>query len=278
MKNLKSFLTRRPALSVIILTITWFILIMLFAGVASNLLKKGFGDPIVLFIGHLAGIVFTLLLLWRLGWLKSSGIARLGTCQTWLLAIGGTVYFALASLYSFFGKLSFDFANLVDLSSSGGIVASRLANCAGEEMLFRGIALYILIQSWGNSKKGIVGSVLLISLIFALFHSIWALSSGFSLAMVLSLVETLFISIWWAALVLKGGSIWPAFFAHFIINAMVAVQSISNKMIQPEVNAYMFMLLFSIPLGLIGFWLITRRVSNIVPAFISGSVQKSSMR
>jgi len=126
-------------------------------------------------------------------------------------------------------------------------------------MLFRGIALYILIQSYGNSKKGIVGSVLIISLIFALFHSMGALSSGFSLAMVLLLVETLIISIWWAALVLKGGSIWPAFFAHFIINAIVAIQGISNQIIQPELNAYILLLLFSIPLGIIGFWLINGR-------------------
>jgi len=230
MKNLKSILTRHPVISVIILAISWFILIMLFAGIASSLLKKGFGDPVVLFIGDLAGVVYIFLLLWRLGWLKVSGTARLGTYQTWLLAIGGTVYFALASLYSFFGKLSFDFANLFDLSSSGGIIASRLANCTDEEMLFRGIALYILIQSWGNSKKGKVGSVLIISLIFALFHSMGALSSGFSPALGLLLVEALIISIWWAALVLKGGSIWPAFFAHFIINVLVPVQSISNQL------------------------------------------------
>ena len=259
MKNLKSFLTGRPVLSVIILAISWFILIMLFAGIASSLLKKGFGDPVVLFIGHFVGIVSILFLLWRLSWLKVSGTARLGTYQTWLFAIVGTVYFALASLYSFFGKLSFDFASLVDLSRSCGIIASRLANCANEEMLFRGIALYILIQSYGNSKKGIVGSVLITSLIFALFHSMGALSSGFSLALGLLLVEALIISIWWAALVLKGGSIWPAFFAHFIINAIVAIQGISNQIIQPEVNAYLLLLLFSLPLGLIGYWLINRR-------------------
>jgi hypothetical protein len=88
---------------------------MIFSGIASSLLKKGFGDPIVLFIGHVAGVVYILLLLWRLGWLKVSGTARLGTYQTWLFAIGGTVYFALASLYSFYGKLSFDYANLFDI-------------------------------------------------------------------------------------------------------------------------------------------------------------------
>jgi membrane protease YdiL (CAAX protease family) len=264
MKNVKSFLTRHPVLSVIVLTISWFMLIMLFAGIASSLLKKGFGDPIVLFIGHLAGIIFVFILLWRLECLKVSGTARSGTYQTWLFAIGGTLYFALASLYSFYGKLSFDFANLVNLSSSGGIIVSRFANCVDEEMLFRGFALYILIQNRGKSIKGKAGSVFIISLIFALFHSIGALSSGFSLALGLLLLEALIISIWWAALVLKGGSIWPAFFAHFIINALVAVQGLSNRMIQPELNAYILLLLFSIPLGLIGFWLIIRRSANIV--------------
>lgn len=255
MKNLKSILIRRPVSSVIILVISWFILIMLFAGIASGLFKKGFGDPIVLSIGHLAGIIYVLLLLWRLGWLKVSGTARSGTYQTWLFSIAGTLYFALASLYSFFGKLSFDFANLIDLSSSGVIIASRLANCANEEMLFRGIALYILIQSRGTSNKGIMISVLIISLIFALFHGIWALSSGFTLALSLLLIETLIVSLWWAALVLIGGSIWPAFFAHFIINVIVAVQSLSSPVMQPEFNTYLLLLLFSIPLGLIGFWL-----------------------
>jgi membrane protease YdiL (CAAX protease family) len=259
MKNLKSIFNKRPVISVIILVISWFILMMLSSGVASGFLKKGFGDPLVLSIGHLTGIVYILLLLWRLGWLEVSGTARSGTYQTWLIAIGGTVYFALASLYSLFGKLSFDFASLFDLSRSGAIIASGLANCANEEMLFRGIALYILIQNCGKSKKGIVGSVLLISLIFALFHSMWALSSGFSLSMVLFLVETLVIAFWWSALVLKGGSIWPAFFAHFIINALVSVQGISNQIIQPESNAYLLLLLFSIPLGITGFWLMTGR-------------------
>lgn len=262
MKNLKIFLISRPVLSVIILTINWFILIMLFAGIATSLLGKEFGDPVVLLIGHLAGIIGIFLLLWRLGWLKVSGIARSGTYQTWLFAICGTIYFALASLYSFFGELSFDFASLTDLSSSGGIIASRLANCANEEMLFRGIALYILIQNRGNSKRGIVGSVLFISLIFSLFHSIWALSSGFSLALVLLLAEALIISIWWAALVLKGGSIWPAFFAHFVINTLVAVQGIANEIVKPEINAYVLLLLFSVPLGIIGCWIIIRRSSE----------------
>jgi membrane protease YdiL (CAAX protease family) len=266
MSNLKSFLTKHPVLSIISLAISWLVLIMIFAGIASSLLNKEFGDRTILFIGHFAGIICVFILIWHLGWLKSAGITKFGTYQTWLIAIIGTLYFALASLYSFYGKLVFDFSNLFNLSSSGGLIATQTVVCINEEMLFRGTILYILVQSWGNTQKGIFGSVILMSAIFALFHIIWFISSGISLATAFLLAEATIISIWWAAMVLKGGSIWPAFFAHFIINVLVAVQSKSSPVIQPELNTYILLLLFSIPLGLIGFWLMARRSRNIVSA------------
>jgi len=266
MSNLKSFLTKHPVLSIISLAISWLILIMIFAGIAVSLLNKEFGDTITLIIGHLAGITYIFILIWRLGWLKSAGITQSGTYRTWLIVIIGSVYFAVASLYSFYGKSAFDFSNLFKLSSSGEIMTAQAMVCIDEEMLFRGAILYILVRSWGNTQKGIFGSIILMSVVFALFHIIWFISSGISLTTALLLAEATIISIWWAALVLKGESIWPAFFAHFIINAIVAVQGISNQMIQPELNAYILLLLFSIPLGIIGCWLITRRYSRILSA------------
>jgi membrane protease YdiL (CAAX protease family) len=266
MSTFKSFLTKHPVLSIISLAISWLVLIMIFAGITASLINKGFGDRTTLFIGHLGGIIYIFILLWRLGWLKGASITQFGTYQTWLFAIVGTVYFALASLYSFYGKLAFDFSNLFKLSSSGGILTTQTLVCIDEEVLFRGAILYILVRSWGNTRKGLFGSTILMSAIFALFHIIWFISSGISLATVFLLAEAIIISIWWAALVLNGGSIWPAFFAHFIINVIVDVQSISNQMIQPELNVYILLLLFSIPLGLIGCWLIIRRSSRIVSA------------
>jgi membrane protease YdiL (CAAX protease family) len=258
MRTFKLFLIKHPVLSIISLTISWLILIMIFAGIASSLLKKGFGDPIVLFIGHFAGIICVFILLWRLGWLKSAGITQFGTYQTWFIAIIGTVYFALASLYSFYGTPSFDFSNLFNLSSSGGIITTQTVVCIDEEMLFRGAVLYILVRSWGNTQKGIFGSIILMSAVFALFHIIWFISSGISLATAFLLAEAIIISIWWAALVLKGGSIWPAFLAHFVVNTVVALQGISGKIIQPDLQVYIKLLLFSLPLGIIGYWLTSK--------------------
>ena len=262
MSNFKSFLTKHPILSIISLAISWLVLIMIFAGIASSLLNKEFGDMTTSFIGHLAGIICVFILLWRLGWLKGAGITQLCTYQTWLIAIIGTVYFALASLYSFYGKLAFDFSNLFNSSSSGGIITTQTVVCINEEMLFRGTILYILVRSLGNTQKGIFGSVILMSTIFALFHIVWFLSSGISLATALFLAESIIISIWWAAMVLKGGSIWPAFLAHFVVNTVVALQSISGSTIQPDLQVYIKLLLFSLPLGITGVWLISRIYAN----------------
>ncbi len=266
MSNFKSFFTKHPVLSIFSLAVSWLVLIMMFAGIAVSLLHKEFGDAITLVIGHLAGIIYIFILIWRLGWLNGAGITRSGTYQTWLIAIIGTLYFALASLYSFYGNLAFDFSNLANLSSSCRIIAVQTLVCIDEEMLFRGAILYILIQSLGSSQKGVFKSVIIMSTIFALFHIIWFIPSGISLTTALLLAETTIISIWWAALVLKGGSIWPAFFAHFIINVVVGVQGTSNQMVQPELNAYILLLLFRMPLGIVGCWFMTRRSSRIVSA------------
>ena len=259
MSNLKSFITKRPALSSISITIIWFVVIMISTGIATSTLKRDFGDSTTSFIGHLVGIILILTLLWSLGWLKDAGISQLGSFQIWLIAIIGTVYFALASLFSFYGKLSFDFSDLTDLSFSGNVIKLNIAVSMDEEFLFRGAILYILIRGWGDSLNGKIGSVILSSGIFALFHILNVLFWGTSLISTLFLaLETFIISIWWASMVLKGGSIWPAFLAHFVINTIVALQAHIQSITQPEFQAYLKLLLFSLPLGIYGFWMILR--------------------
>ena len=56
--------------------------------------------------GRLAVTACVLLLIWRLGWLKASGVARLGRWQVWLLALAGMICFACAGLYSFYWQVS----------------------------------------------------------------------------------------------------------------------------------------------------------------------------
>ena len=259
MKGLKSFFENRPVLSAISITITWFIVIMLVSGMAAGALKKDFGDPVTTLIGHMAGIIFVIILLWITGWLKVAGITQPGKYQVWLISIAGTIYFALASLHSFYGTLRFDVSTLTDFSTYGNILKASIANCMGEEILFRGAFLYILIRSWGNTRKGMIRGVAVTSGIFALFHllhvAFYGQSPGSALILVL---EVFIISAWWASMVLKGGSIWPAFLSHFAVNTIVILQGTTQNMIQNDLHVYLKLLVFSLPLGITAIWLLLK--------------------
>ena len=259
MSNFKSYLLRHPVLSAICLTIGWLVLTIVISGITSSLLNQEFGSSNTLFIAHFLVFVCVFILLWKFDWLKVTGVARLGDYKTWLIVILGTTYFTISSLYSFYGTISFDFSNLKDFLTSLNIIKTNTAVCLNEEILFRGTVLFILVQSWGYTKKGKIGSVILMSGIFALLHVYQVFAYGLSGPSALFVaLETFIISVWWASLVLMGRSIWPAFIAHFVVNTVIAIQGISQSIIQPDLHAYYKIFLFSLPLGIIGFWAILR--------------------
>lgn len=246
-----------PVIFVLGLTIAWFVLVMVFTGIASSALHKPYGDATTGAIGRLAVTVCVLLLVWRLGWLKGAGVARLGRWQVWLLALGGMIYFAGASLYAFYGKVAFDLSGLMRSPDSRTTVLTHFAASLSEEVLFRGLVLYVLVRAWGNTAQGIIGSVVLASLLFAVLHITQVFTHGVSPSSALLLTcETCIISIWWGALVLLGGSIWPTVMLHFVVNAVVAVQGLTDSMVEPTILAYRRILWFSMPLGVLGIGLL----------------------
>jgi membrane protease YdiL (CAAX protease family) len=259
MTSLRNLILKRPVLSVIIITLAWFVLLMMLSGITSVLLHKEFGDAITTFTAHLLVAICILFLLWRFGWLRPAGVARPGTYTVWIISVAGTVYFTFASLWSLYGSFALGIPGVADLSVSGNIILTNIAVCMDEEVLFRGLILYILIQCWSGSAAGNVRSVILTSVIFALLHILQILFWGLSpVAAIFLVLETLVIATWWASMVLRGGSIWPAFLAHFIINTVVALQGSNQAITGPESTAYFKLFLFSLPLGIYALWMIKR--------------------
>jgi membrane protease YdiL (CAAX protease family) len=254
-----TFARNHPLIFVILLILAWFLLLLVCMGILSSALRKPYGDAASSALARLALTAGLLLLAWRLGWLESAGIARLGSWPAWLLALAGLVYFACASLYSFYGKVSFDFASLARLPAARSLLAVQFMAGLNEEILFRGLVLYALAQAWGNTPLGVMGSVAVTALIFSVLHVTQVFTSGVSPAAALLLVvQTLLVSIWWGAVVLIGGSIWPAVLLHFVGNALVSIQALSVPMIEPNILAYKRLLWFSLPLGLLGLGLLTQ--------------------
>ncbi len=262
MNILRSFTTNQPVLFVLSLTIAWFVLAIVFMGIASSTFRKPYGDVTAVTISRLGVTICTLWLIWRLGWLEESGVTRLGSGPVWLLALGGMVYFACACLYAFYGKVAFDFSTLIRLPAARTTILTQFVVGLSEEILFRGIVIYALTQVWGRTWYGMIGSVLLSSLLFAVLHITQVFSHGVSPASATILtLETFIISIWWGVLVLLGGSIWPAVVLHFLVNAVVPVQGLTVPMIEPEILVYKRLLWFSIPLGLLGIGLLVGATS-----------------
>jgi|GEM_PF-587173 len=265
--SISNFSRHHPVVFAIVLTILWVVLLLISMVVASTIFHKPYGDAITVSIGRLGVTACVLLLAWRLDWLKASGISRSGRWHVWLLALGGFVYFASASLYSFYGSIALDFLSLLRLPDARAAVTTHFVAGLSEEILFRGLLLYALIRVWGNTTRGMLGSVLLSSAFFALVHLTQVFTYGTSLSSTLILVlQVIVISIWWGALVVMGGSIWPAVLLHSVGNAVVAVKGLTTPMVEPGVLAYRQLLWFSLPLGMLAIGLLAKTaLHRVVP-------------
>jgi len=259
MNALKSFATNSPVLFAICLMVVWFVAALVFMGIASGVLRKPYGDTVTTTVGRLAVTACVLWLVWRLGWLEASGITRLGHWQVWLLAVGGILYFASAALYAFYGKVAFDISSLIREPASRSTVLTHAVVALSEELVFRGVMLYVLLRAWGHTRQGMIGSVVLTAVLFALLHITNVFTYGASWSSVLLVAaEGCIIAAWWGAVVVWGGSLWPAVLLHFVVNAVVAVQGLTTPMITPEILAYRRLLWFSLPLGILGIGLLAR--------------------
>ena len=259
MNTLKSIATNSPVLFAISLMMIWFVAGLVFMGIASGALRRPYGDAVTTTVGRLAITVCVLGLVWRFGWLEASGITRLGHWQVWVLAVVGMLYFAGASLYAFYGKGAFDMSNLIREPASRTIVLTQVVVSLSEELLFRGVMLYVLLHAWGHTRLGIIGSVVLSAVLFALMHITQVFTHGVSWSSALLLTaQTCISAVWWGAVVVWGGSLWPAVLLHFVINAAIPIQGLVTPMITPEILVYRRILWFSLPLGIVGIGLLAR--------------------
>jgi membrane protease YdiL (CAAX protease family) len=257
MHPLIPFAANHPVILVLGLTFACFVFVLFLMGIISSKLRKPYGDVTAMMM-RLAVAAGLLLLIWRLGGLEGSGIARLGRWQVWLLAVGGMLYFAGAGLYAFYGKVAFDVSSFIRLPAARTVVLTQFVYVLHEEILFRGVVLYVLFRAWGHTGPGTIGSVILTAVLFAVPHIVAVFMGVSRSAALLLVVQGCIIAVWWGALVLWGGSIWPAILLHYVVNVVVAVQGLTVPMVTPDTLAYRRILWFSVPLGVLGIGLLVQ--------------------
>lgn len=95
------------------------------------------------------------------------------------------------------------------------------------------------------------------SVLFAFVHVTQVFTNGMVLSSAGLLVLQVFvIPIWWGALVVMGGSIWPAVILHFVVNAVVAVPGLTTPVVELGILAYRQLLWFCLPLGVLAIGLL----------------------
>lgn len=246
--SLSAFASRHPLAFALGATIAWLVLLTLFSGAAASALGTRFTDPGAATLARLAVAACVVLTAWRLGWLRSSGIARRGHGRIWLFALAGLGYSAAAALYSFYGHPGLDPSTLA-LPAARLVVLGAAAVALCEELLFRGIVLHALARAWATTRRGLFAALASASLLFAALHLVQTLG-GLPLVSGLILVaETAVVSFWWGALVAAGGSVWPAVMLHAAVNAVVSLQALSMPVQELGATGYTLLLVLAVPLG-----------------------------
>jgi len=223
MARFKRFALRRPILFGFSLLVIYIVVGILVYPVhflfADDDVGQLYGDSVS------KAIVFFafLLILWRFGWLQSSGIARLGTMGnkwTWPIVGGLAIYKVLIEVYAFTDNLR------VELPTSSINIAKAIYYFPAslvEETMIRGLILVAMTVAWGATKRGVVKGVVISSVMFGLFHLLNVLANPVDMV-VLQVMVAVLTGIFYAALVLKFRSLWPAILLHWLTNAAVNIK------------------------------------------------------
>jgi len=265
------FSSRHPIICVIGLIMVWLMAMIVLMGVASTIFNLPYGSALPATLSRLIVTLGVISLLWRLNWLKEAGIARLGNRQTWLVALMGLLYFTSFSLFAFYGKFMFNFSHLWRSSAAQETVIVHGFAGLGEEIMVRGLILYVLVRVWGRTRGGLFAGVLLTAVLFSIIHLTQVLTNELSpMSAILLMIETLIVSFWWGAIVVSGGSIWPAVILHWLGNAVIVVQGLTTAMIEPQVLAYERLIWFALPLSVVGTGLIFK-----APLYLEPTVERT---
>lgn len=264
MVGVKRFAARYPIGAGVIGAVALLVALLVFTGLAIGLLPESEGqETVALSLAQLATALASVVLLWRLGWLRAAGVARAGTWQVWLVTLGATAYEIVVGLWAFFGRLRLD--GVASLDALSLPVAGLMAGIV-EELVFRGAILYAFVRVWGSSRRGLFQSALLSAVLFGALHAINAVfGKALPLAMLQILNATLS-AVLYAALVLKGGSVWPIVFWHAVLNTVVNLQVAATPGFAETIPGNLLIVLFDLPLLAYGLFLLWRMpLREVVP-------------
>jgi membrane protease YdiL (CAAX protease family) len=265
MKTIRRFATTHPLSFVILATMAWIVAGGGAACLAAGALRLPLTHERPQLLGTLAATACLLLVMRRWGWLRPAGVAALGSRRLWLVTAALTILLVVAYQLAFFGNIVVDFSTVIANAEAQATLRRCVLVGFVEETLFRGLLLYALVRVWGKTRRGLLAALTVPALIFGLPH-ILQVYIGNPLDDSLMTILNGFVSgLWYGALVLLGGSVWPAVLIHAATNASFQIGAASLPGFDPSVADYALATAAELPLVIAGFWLLMRKVPDSIP-------------
>lgn len=142
---------------------------------------------------------------WGKSWRKALPLARISPEMVVWTALGALSFLIFEASLMYVAGRTVGLPNLPDSAFSTGL-GPLIGAPLSEEILFRGYGL-ARIRELGGTRR----ALFLTALVFSLLHGHW-----------LRLPGTFLLGLFFGWLVLRTGSLWPAFIGHFTINGTIA--------------------------------------------------------
>jgi hypothetical protein len=275
MRSAQRFAKEHPFLFAILATVVWILVMGVAAAIAAWALHTPMADPLPQSLGMLAATACLLGVMGRWGWLRAAGIPRLGTWRLWLVTVGLAVYVVIAYQMAFFRGIALDISSLWASGGAQSILMRQAVVGVAEETLFRGFQLFVLVRAWGDSRRGLLAAVAVPALIFGLTHAPQVLAGNPMDDTLMTMLNCTVSGLWWGALVLMGGSIWPAVLLHAVSNASFQITALGLCGYNATVTEFVAATAAELPLVIGGLWLVLRKVPGFDPDPRSRAGRKS---
>jgi membrane protease YdiL (CAAX protease family) len=260
----QNFARRWPgwfSLLITIMVLTVYFVVGILAALSSS---NAVENNIVQALGRGMGAIAFAIIVFRFGWQQASGLNRLGSPLPWLVGLGILGYEIITHVFPLAG----DFHVGSGISAEAVSVAlNALATGPLEEIPFRGLILIAFIQLWAFTERGIAKSVVTGSLFFGASHLIHLLlGRPFPQAMSIAL-NAFLAGIYYAAIVLRWKTIWPAVVLHSLLNAFVAIVAFHTPGFEEPADVLFLATLLQIPVAILAFFAIWRiKPEEVVPS------------
>ncbi|MCA9935659.1 MAG: CPBP family intramembrane metalloprotease [Ardenticatenaceae bacterium] len=259
MKAFRRLAERRPVGFAFLLLLIWVVIAGLVNGLVITLFKTSLDNPIALQAGNLISTCVLLLMAQSLGWFHKIGIAKLGVPSIWLVTFALAIYIVLVGFYAFFEDFTFAFGTLYATQESRNILLQSLLAGFVEETVFRGVLLYAFVRVWGKTRRGIIASVMVQAALFGVLHSLQIFAGVTTDAAMANVLETFIFGILTGAVVLLGGTIWPAIFLHLVSNAFLLIKGLSSPWIDLAFIGYLRQASMESFVALICLWIVLKK-------------------